>query len=103
LILTKRSFLVSIFASLECLAQSETAVPTAFYGTGIRHRSALANVTCAIGGTQAPVVFAGPQGQFTGLDQVNVQLPAGLAGKGEVDLVLTVDGVVANTVRVNLQ
>jgi len=50
-----------------------------------------------------PVVFAGPQGQFTGLDQINVQLPASLAGKGEVDVVLTVDGVVANTVRANLQ
>src|SRR6185503_14982835 len=34
------------------------------------------------------------------LDQLNVSLPRTLAGRGEVDLVLTVDGRPANTVRV---
>ena len=80
-----------------------SAVVLELYGTGIRNRNSVTNVKCSIGGTAVPVAFAGPQGQFAGLDQVNVPLPASLAGKGEVDLVLTVDGVAANTVRINLQ
>ncbi len=53
-----------------------------------------------IGGRNAPVIFLGAQGGFTGLDQMNVELPFfDFAGLGEVDLVLTVDGIVANTVR----
>ena len=73
------------------------------YGTGIRGRSSLAGVTCRIGGVDAPVVFADAQGGFVGLDQVNVRVPRILAGRGEVDLVLTVDGQATNTVRVNIQ
>jgi len=34
---------------------------------------------------------------------VNVALPLTLRGAGETDLVLTVDGQRANTVRVNIQ
>ena len=34
--------------------------------------------------------FAGAQGQFTGEDQINVQLPHSLAGSGTVNLVLTI-------------
>jgi uncharacterized protein (TIGR03437 family) len=72
------------------------------FGTGIRGRSSLANVTATINGVSATVLFAGAQGQFPGLDQVNVVMPTN-AGHGEKDLVLTVDGHVANTVRVNLK
>ena len=35
--------------------------------------------------------------RYFGLDQVNVKLPKSLRGRGEVDVVLTVDGVAANT------
>jgi uncharacterized protein (TIGR03437 family) len=38
-----------------------------------------------------------------GLDEVDVTVPATLAGRGEVDLRLTVGGKVANTVRVNIK
>lgn len=69
------------------------------FGTGLRNRSALAGVTASIGGANAPVVFAGAQGGLVGLDQVNLLLPASLAGRGEVDLVINVDGKTANTVR----
>ncbi|MGH9671628.1 MAG: hypothetical protein ACRD44_00470, partial [Bryobacteraceae bacterium] len=41
-------------------------------------------------------------GEFAGLDQVNLRLSASLAGRGEVDIVLTVDGKTANVVRVNI-
>jgi uncharacterized protein (TIGR03437 family) len=52
------------------------------------------------GGIAATAAYAEPQGQCPGLDQINVQVPPGLAGKGEVDVVVTVSGVAANTVRV---
>jgi uncharacterized protein (TIGR03437 family) len=73
------------------------------FGTGIRGRSSLANVTATIGGVSAGVLFAGAQGQFPGFDQVNVQLPQNLNKHGEQDLVLTVDGIPANTVRINVK
>ncbi|HEV2687613.1 MAG TPA: hypothetical protein VGV35_03635, partial [Bryobacteraceae bacterium] len=62
-----------------------------------------ANVSFTIGGVTAPVLFAGAQGQFPGLDQVNVMLPTNLPRGGEQDLVLTVDGQVANTARINVR
>ena len=73
------------------------------FGTGIRFNSGLSNVSATIGGVSVPVLFAGAQGSFVGLDQVNLQLTQSLRGKGEVDLVLTVDGKTANTVKVNIK
>jgi uncharacterized protein (TIGR03437 family) len=72
------------------------------FGTGIRFRSDLAAVTAKVGGVDAQVTFAGPQGTFQGLDQVNVRLPRSLIGRGEVDVSLTVNGKVSNTVTVNI-
>jgi hypothetical protein len=46
---------------------------------------------------------AGPQGDFAGLDQVNVRLARGLAGRGEVQVLLSVEGKPANTVTVNIR
>jgi uncharacterized protein (TIGR03437 family) len=73
------------------------------YGTGIRNRSSLANVTANVGGTNVPVLFAGPQSNFDGLDQVNLTLPVSLSGSGEVNIVLTVDGQTANVVTIDIQ
>jgi uncharacterized protein (TIGR03437 family) len=73
------------------------------FGTGIRFRSSLAGVSAKIGGTDVPVSFAGPQGDFVGLDQLNMQLPRSLLGRGELDLVLTVDSKTANTVKVTIK
>ncbi len=81
---------------------SDAPVYLSLYGTGIRHRSSLANVTCVVGGVNVPVLYAGPQGTYPGLDQVNLQLPASLRGLGVVDVVLTVDGQTANTVRIGI-
>jgi uncharacterized protein (TIGR03437 family) len=73
------------------------------YGTGIRRHS-LNPVQATIGGVKVPVVYAGAQSQYAGLDQVNIgPLPQTVAGKGVSDLVLTVDGVPANTVQVGIQ
>jgi len=73
------------------------------YATGLRNRSALENVSCTIGSASAPVLYAGPQMSFDGLDQVNFQIPTSLKGRGEVDVVLTVDGQRSNTVKVSIQ
>jgi len=73
------------------------------FGTGIRRHSGLGTVSVKIGGQDGVVQFAGAQGQYVGLDQVNVLLPPSLRGSGEVPVVLTVGGVAANTVTVNFR
>jgi uncharacterized protein (TIGR03437 family) len=73
------------------------------YGTGIRNRSANANVTCTIGGQVLPVLYSGAQGSFAGLDQVNVALPASLQGAGSVNVTVTADGQTSNTVTLIFQ
>jgi len=50
------------------------------------------------------VLYAGKNGaDFEGLDQVNIEIPPSLAGRGVVDLLLTIDGKTANpvTLRIN--
>lgn len=73
------------------------------FGTGLRYRSALSSVSARIGGTAVPVLFAGAQGNLVGLDQVNLSLPRSLAGRGELDVVLTVEGKMANVVKVKIK
>jgi uncharacterized protein (TIGR03437 family) len=46
------------------------------------------------------VLFAGDAPGFVGLDQANVRLSRSLIGRGEVDVVLVVDGKTANNVRI---
>lgn len=86
---------------LDVTAASEVYLE--LYGTGWRNHSGLANVSVTVGGVAVPVLYAGPQPQFVGLDQLNMQLPRSLAGRGAVDLVLTVDGKAANTVSLQLK
>jgi uncharacterized protein (TIGR03437 family) len=66
------------------------------YGTGIRHVSSMAGVDVKIGNIDAPVQYAGAQSQFAGLDQVNVLLPASLAGRGQLVVTVTVNGQASN-------
>ncbi|MFN8005412.1 MAG: hypothetical protein U0X75_30865, partial [Acidobacteriota bacterium] len=73
------------------------------FGTGLRYRNALSSVTATIGGAPTEVLYVGAQGDFLGLDQVNLRLPQRLAGRGEVDVVLLVDGKAANSVKVSFK
>lgn len=73
------------------------------YGTGFRFRSSLETVTATLGGINAQVSYVGEQGQYPGLDQVNILIPRELAGRGEVDLVLIVDGQQANVVKISIK
>lgn len=79
-----------------------TPVYLSLYGTGIRGRASLDGVKASAGGVNLPVLFAGAQGA-PGLDQVNVELNSLLRGRGDVPIVLTVDGKVANTVTLHIQ
>ena len=69
------------------------------FGTGIGG----IDVTATIGGIPADVLYSGPQGEFDGLDQVNLRIPRALAGRGSADVVLWAGGLRANTVRVAIQ
>jgi uncharacterized protein (TIGR03437 family) len=77
-------------------------VALVLFGTGIRGRSDLSNVKVEVGGQAMQVLYAGPQSEFVGLDQVNVILSRALIGRGAVTVVLTVDGKVANTVTITI-
>ncbi len=70
------------------------------FGTGFRN-AAFDTVQVSIGGKDVQVLYAGKQPEFIGLDQLNVQVPAGLSGV--VDLVLTIDGKPANKVEIRVQ
>jgi uncharacterized protein (TIGR03437 family) len=73
------------------------------FGTGLRFRSNPSEVKIKIGGVDSEVLFAGAQGGFVGLDQVNVRVSRALAGRGEVEISATVDGKPANVVSVNVK
>jgi uncharacterized protein (TIGR03437 family) len=60
-------------------------------------------VQVTIGGTGATVLYAGPEGVYPGVDQVNVVIPQSLAGGGSVPIVVSAGGVTSNTVNVTLQ
>lgn len=72
------------------------------FGTGFRQTNT-SGVTVKIGGQDLPVLYVGPQGEFAGLDQINVPLPGSLAGKGETGVEIKVNGSSANTVRIHLK
>jgi uncharacterized protein (TIGR03437 family) len=81
----------------------DTPVFLTLYGTGIRNRTSLANVLVTINGIDVPVLYAGPQPDFAGLDQINVPLTLNLRGSGVANVVLKVDQHRANNVTVNIQ
>jgi uncharacterized protein (TIGR03437 family) len=73
------------------------------YGTGIRNIGFLTDYRCQIGSVDAAVRYVGPQLGFEGLDQVNVEIPQSLRGRGEVDVTLMLEGQLSNKVKVNFK
>jgi uncharacterized protein (TIGR03437 family) len=85
------------------VAASGGEVYILLYGTGIRRHS-LNPVIATIGDVGVPVTYAGAQSEYPGLDQINIgPLPATLAGKGNSELTVMVDGVPANAVAVAIR
>jgi uncharacterized protein (TIGR03437 family) len=85
------------------LSDPDDQVFLLIFGTGFRYRQSLSSVSATIGGVPAEVLFAGAQGDFHGLDQLNLRVPRSLAGRGEVDVVLKIGERTANTVRVSFR
>jgi uncharacterized protein (TIGR03437 family) len=84
------------------LGPETDAVYLILFGTGWRGGGANSSVTVRIDGEEVPVLYAGGQGEFVGLDQLNVRLPRQLMRRGEVTLTLEVDGLIANPVRISI-
>jgi uncharacterized protein (TIGR03437 family) len=80
----------------------DTPVFLSFYATGIRGRSGLGNVTVKIGSVIVAPTYASTQGQFAGLDQINVPLVLSLRGSGVVSVTVTADGVSSNPVKISV-
>jgi uncharacterized protein (TIGR03437 family) len=72
------------------------------YGTGIRN-VLNGQSTITIGGQTVTPAYAGIQGTFAGLDQVNLQIPNSLAGAGDVSITFNSAGIASNTVHVAIQ
>ncbi len=79
------------------------------FGTGIA-KAGTALTTATVNGLTATVAYAGPAGADSGLDQVNILLPAKLAGAGNVNVQLTLEsekggvgGIAANSVQITVQ
>ena len=74
------------------------------FGTGIRGAGGATGVQTMIGDREVPVLFAGAQSGFAGLDQVNIgPLPRSLAGAGEINVVVTAAGTTSNTVTIVME
>lgn len=85
------------------LSNGNDEVFLVLFGTGWRRRSSLSGAVLRAGGTDIPVVYLGPHPDLVGLDQLNALLPRSLAGRGQVELSLIVDGLSANTLRVSVR
>ena len=71
------------------------------YGTGVRGAE---KVQATIGGSEVPVVSAGAQSGWAGLDQVKIgPLPRSLAGAGEVNVAVTAAGITSNAVTIVIE
>jgi uncharacterized protein (TIGR03437 family) len=70
------------------------------FGSGLGNAT---GVTTTIGGADATVLYAGPQGTYPGLDQYNVRIPRSLAGKGRVEVVISAAGRRSNSVFVSIR
>jgi len=73
------------------------------FGTGFRLRSALSAVNVKIGGTDVEVLYASFAPDFIGLDQANVRLTRSFIGRGNVDVVMMVDGKMTNITGLNFR
>ena len=81
---------------------SGTSSYLVLFGSGIANGGTpLTSVT--INGVNATVYYAGPQGTASGLDQVDVLIPASVAGKGNVNVQLVTEGIAANPVQITVQ
>jgi uncharacterized protein (TIGR03437 family) len=85
------------------LGQPGDSVSLVLFATGIRNRSSLNAVSSYFNNDRVAVQFAGDQGTYYGLDQINIAIPASYRGAGQINLRVAADGLSANTVTVNIK
>jgi hypothetical protein len=90
----------SIGARSVDLGAPSDVVVLQFYASGVRDAR---EVHVQIDGEDATVLYAGAAERFSGLDQISVQVPRSLAGRGEVEVRLTADGQTAAPVRLRIE
>jgi uncharacterized protein (TIGR03437 family) len=73
------------------------------FGSGLGKAGTATTVSANIGGINVNPSYAGAQGTWGGLDQFNLPIPRSLMGKGKVDVTVTVNGKVSNTVNVTFK
>jgi uncharacterized protein (TIGR03437 family) len=84
------------------LSTDPSEVVLVLFGTGIRGRGD-SPVQVTIGEVAAEVLYAGPQSEFAGLDQVNVRIPRTLTQRGEIPVRLAISGRQANPVSLQIR
>lgn len=82
------------------MGSSADSVTLRFYASGVRDASA---VHVQIGGEDVPVLYAGASGYYAGLDEVMVQAPRSLVGRGDVEVSVTADGQASNPIHIHIQ
>jgi uncharacterized protein (TIGR03437 family) len=60
-------------------------------------------VAVNIGKSSVQPTYAGPQGQYPGLDQINFPLSLDLRGSGLVNVTVIADGMTSNAVQLDIQ
>jgi uncharacterized protein (TIGR03437 family) len=78
----------------------------ALFGTGLGEASSRdfvsRRVRVFVGGLEAKVHYAGPQGHFVGLEQINFELPPSVAQHGTLPVVVKIDDQPTNSVTVDV-
>jgi hypothetical protein len=82
------------------LGVSSDKVALQFYASGVRDG---AEVEVRIGGKSVPLLYAGAAERFAELDEITVAVPHEMAGMGDAEVSLTVDGQMAEPVHVRIQ
>ena len=73
------------------------------FGTGVRRMKDLRLFEATLGDQSLDISYAGPQGEFAGLDQINARVPPSFSGHGEMDFVLNLAGRKSNSIKINLR
>ena len=84
------------------MGDDEDQIFLSLFVTGIQFAASVEGMSATIDGEDVPVFsFVGDLDQFVGLGQVNIgPIPRGFIGRGPVLIVLTIDGIAANSVIV---
>ncbi|HEX4945111.1 MAG TPA: IPT/TIG domain-containing protein, partial [Blastocatellia bacterium] len=73
------------------------------YATGLRQHGDLRKVKLKVGETYLAADYAGQQGGYAGLDQINVLLPRSMMGRGTIPVEVLVNGLTSNQVKIQIR